>query len=101
MQLTRNRSSSTGSSEVTFPGLESWNPMTKVATIAAEVNKTRALCRISLETLQEKFGVSEQDPMNSIAEHRVAIQQAARRLMESNAFEEDGSVIIRPSDIEQ
>lgn len=99
MQLSRSRSSSGGSSEISFPGLESWNPLTKVATIAAEVNKTRALCRVSLDTLQRAYGVSKQEPMDAVAQHRGAIHDAARRLMESNAYEEDGSVVISFKDL--
>jgi len=73
--------------------------MTKVATVAAEVNKKRVLCRISLEILRDTFGVPEEEPMRSVAEHRTAIQEAARRLIESEIYEEDGSVLIRASDL--
>ena len=73
--------------------------MAKVATVAAEVDKKRVLCRISLEILRDKFGASENEPMQSVAEHRTSIQEAARKLIESEAYEEDGSVLIRAHDI--
>jgi hypothetical protein len=73
--------------------------MTKVVTVAAEVSKKRVLCLISLETLRDKFGASEEEPMQSIAQHRTAIQEAARKLIENEAYEEDGSVLIRARDL--
>jgi hypothetical protein len=79
--------------------LECWNTITKVATAAAEANKKRVLCRISLESLSDKFGVSEEDPMRFVARHRTAIHKAARRLIENEAYEEDGSVLIHAHDL--
>jgi hypothetical protein len=79
--------------------MECWNPMTKVATVAAEVNKKRVLCRISLEILRDKFGASEEIPMQSVAQHRTAIQEAARKLIENEVYEEDGSILIHAHDI--
>ena len=73
--------------------------MTKVATVAGEVNKQRVLCRISLEVLRSKLGASAEEPMKSVAQHRLAIQEAARKLIESVAYEEDGSVLIRACDL--
>jgi len=84
---------------ISFPRLECWNPMTKVATVAAEVNKTRVLCRVSLEILRDKFGASEKEPMRSVAQHRTDIQEAARKLIENEVYEEDGSVLIRARDL--
>ena len=73
--------------------------MAKVATVAAEVDKKRVLCRISLEILRDRFGASENEPMQSVAEHRTVIQEAARKLIENEIYEEDGSVLIRAHDI--
>ena len=99
MQLTNHRTSASGYTGISFPRLESWNTLTKVATIAAEVNKKRVLCRISLKILRDKFGDSEEEPMHSLALHRMAIQEAARKLIESEDYEEDGSVLIRARDL--
>lgn len=99
MQLTRHKASSSGDNSITFPGLESWNPATEVATMAADVNKQRALCRISLKTLRDKFGVGEEGPMRSLAEHRGVIQAAAKKLIENDDYQEDGSVLIRARDL--
>lgn len=99
MYLTRHKTSSTGETEITFPMLECWNPMTKVATIAAQVDQKRVLCRISIEVLQKKFRASEDEPMRAVAENRSVLQEKARMLIERKAFEEDGSIVIRSKDL--
>ena len=99
MQLTPHRPPVSDNTGVSFPKLECWNPMTKVATIAAEVNKKCILCRISQDVMEDKYGTSEEEPMQTVVQHRAAIQEAARKLIENNVFEEDGSVLIRASDI--
>lgn len=99
MQLTPHRPSVSDDTAVSFPRLECWNPMTRVATIAAEINKKRVLCRISLEIMMDKYGASADAPMQSVLENRAAIQEAARKLIENEDYEEDGSVLIRASDI--
>ncbi len=99
MLLTRRRTPASEETGISFPRLECWNPMTKVATIAAEVNKKRVLCRISLEILRDTFGAPEDEPMRSVVEHRTAIQEAARKLIEKEVYEEDGSILIRARDL--
>lgn len=84
--------------EITFPRLESWNPASQVATIAAEVNKKRVLCRISFVLLQNKFHASAALPMDSVRTHRSVIEEAARRLLMKGAYEKDGSIMIRAED---
>lgn len=100
MYLSRNRASASDGNDISFPLLECWNPLTKVATIAAQVNKRRVLCRISMETLQKRFLASEDEPMRAVAENRSALQAIARKLIEREAFEEDGSIYIRNRDIQ-
>ncbi len=73
--------------------------MTKVATIVAEVNGSRVLCRISFEILQKKFHASAEDPKQAVVENRLVIEAAARTLIENEAYEEDGSIVIRHRDI--
>ncbi len=84
---------------IAFPRLESWNNATKMVTIAATtVDKKRVLCRISIDILKDRFGASEEDPMRAVDEYRVDIQAQARKRIENEAFEEDGSILIRASD---
>ncbi len=73
--------------------------MTQVATIAADVDKRRVLCRVSLKVLQEKFHASSEEPMRSIVDNRTLLQESAKILIENEAFEEDGSIVIRIQDI--
>lgn len=100
MYLSRNRASASDGTDISFPLLECWNPLTKVATIAAQVNKRRVLCRISMETLQKRFRASEDEPMRAVAENRSVLQATARKLIEREAFEEDGSIFIRNKDLQ-
>lgn len=73
--------------------------MTRVATIAANVDKRRVLCRVSLEVLQKKFHATSDEPMQSVAENRSLLQESAKILIENERFEDDGSIIIRMKDI--
>jgi hypothetical protein len=54
--------------------LKCWNPLTKVATIAAQVDERRVLCRISMEVLQKKFHASTDEPMRAVSENRSVLQ---------------------------
>lgn len=99
MNLSRKKSSSVDENEILFPLLECWNPMTNVATIAAQVGGRRVLCRISHDVLKKKFRASATEPMRAIANNRKAIQIAARALIERKAFEADGNIVIRQKDL--
>ncbi|NOQ36943.1 MAG: DUF1488 family protein [Methylococcaceae bacterium] len=84
---------------ISFPRLESWNTLNKVATIVATTDdKKRVLCRISMEILIDKFGASEEEPMQSVAEYRTNIEDAARKLIENKSYEDDGSILIHADD---
>ncbi|MES9946839.1 DUF1488 family protein [Candidatus Thiodiazotropha sp. CDECU1] len=99
MTWTNRRISVSDDTVIHFPGYESWNSMTEMATVAADVNKERVLCRVSLNILEDKFGVMDDTPVRCIAHHRAVIQEAARKLIQSESFEDDGSILIRSGDI--
>lgn len=99
MYRSRQRAPASGETEISFPKLECWNPLAGVAIIAADVNARRVLCNISSELLQQRFHASADDPMKAVLANRSMIEAAARRLLERNAYEEDGSILIRPGDI--
>jgi hypothetical protein len=99
MPFNRKRITISDDTVIHFPGYESWNSMTEVATVAADVNKERVLCRVSLNILEAKFGSMEDTPIRCIAQHRAVIQEAARKLIKSDSFEDDGSILIRTGDI--
>lgn len=88
----RNRSKPDG--KISFPPLECWNPMTMVASIAAQVDGKRVLCKISSSVLQKKFNASKDSPMQSVRKNRPRIEAAARQLIEQKAYEDDGSISI-------
>jgi hypothetical protein len=98
-QLDSHQPSTSGDIMISFPRLECWNNMTKMATVVAEVDKKRVLCRISSESLRIKFGASDDKFMQSVVQHRVAIQEAAKRLIERDDYETDGSVLIKIADL--
>ena len=84
---------------ISFPKLECLNNLTKMATIVAEVDKRRVLCRISFESLRTKFGVSDDKFIQSVAQHRIEIQDAARNLIQRQNYQDDGSVLIQIGDL--
>ena len=84
---------------ISFPRLECWNNLTKIATVVAVVDKRRVLCRISSESLRDKFGASDELFMQSVILHRLTIQAAAIKLIERNGYEQDGSVLIQTADL--
>lgn len=86
-------------SKILFPKLESWNPMHEVATIAADVDKKRVLCRISKELLNLVAKNEETDPMDALLDNRNLFENKAKQLIEKKAYEKDGSILIRKSDM--
>ena len=96
MYKARGKGKDTG---ISFPALHSWNPMTHVATIAAEVSGRRVLCRISSEDLEKSFGPSEEDPMKLVVANRRTIEAAAKKLIESGVWKETGSVVVGSRDL--
>ena len=99
MNLSTCRHSIVETGKITFPILQCWNPITKVATIAAQVDGKRVSCRISYAALRKKFHALEELPMLAIVENRPVIEIAARKLIESKAYEEDGSIVIQYKDL--
>ena len=99
MYMSRYKSSGADDNTITFPLLECWNPVSKVATVAAQVGGRRVMCRISFKLLKKKFKAIEDEPMVSVSQNRGVIETAARKLIENQSFEEDGSVLIRDTDI--
>jgi Protein of unknown function (DUF1488) len=73
--------------------------MTKMATVVAEVVKKRVLCRISPESLKVKFQASGDKLMQSVVQHRMAIQEAAKRLIEQDDYQADDSFLIKTADL--
>jgi Protein of unknown function (DUF1488) len=64
-----------------------------------QYDKKRVLCRISSESLVIKYGASENKFMLSVTPHRTEIQETAKRRIEGEEYEEDGSVLIQTADL--
>ena len=52
-----------------------------------------------MEVLQEKFAFFVDEPLRVVAENRSILQAKSKKLIAEDAFEEDGSIIIRSADI--
>lgn len=89
------KSTKSDDGEVSFPALQSLNPLTNVATIAAEFEGRRVLCRVKIDDLRKKFRVFKGEPMDMVIGNRKEIENAARHLIENRKFEADGSVMIK------
>ena len=84
---------------ISFPALQCWNPMTNVATIAAEVDGKRVSCRIKIEDLKKKFQFFSSEPMQMVTKYRTEIEAAARDLIVRMKYEDDGSIMIQYGDL--
>ncbi|MBF8269494.1 MAG: hypothetical protein HW386_1203 [Gammaproteobacteria bacterium] len=84
---------------ITFPQLQCWNPLTEVATIAAEYRGKRISCRIKVNDLRKKFHYFPDLPMQLVTIYRAEIEGAAKKLIEKNEFLDDGSIIIKYKDL--
>ena len=94
-----NRSKKSDDGNISFPAMQCWDPSKEIATIAAQLNGERILCRIPMIVLKKKFHIFAEEPIKVIIEHRAKIEAAARKLIEEKAFEEDGSVNIQYKDL--
>ena len=84
---------------ITFPQMECWSPMTEMATFAADLNGDRIMCRVESQALASLRPQCSEDPMQALAASRSELQSIARRLIERERFEEDGSILIRATDV--
>ena len=64
-----------------------------------QVGAVHAISDISFDVRRKKFRATKADPMRAVAENRDSIRAAAKRLIESKAFEDDGSIVVRAADI--
>jgi hypothetical protein len=99
MNLTKNRNRVAKDAGISFPLLECWNPMTRDATIIAQVDGRRVMCRINEKLLKKRFDAPEDRPMSTVVGNRPTLEAAARKLIEAECFEDDGSITIRERDL--
>jgi len=99
MNVVTNKQAKSDDKDITFPALQCWNPVTKVATIAAQVSGRRVSCRIRIADLRKRYKNISDEPMQSITIHRPEIEDAVRKLITQKEFEEDGSIMIAYEDL--
>lgn len=98
MNLSGYGASASGNGEIDFPRLESWNPITNTATLVAQVDKRRVLCRVSFAVLEKYFDASLDDPIQAIRDNRPVLEAVAKRRIEDGGFDKDGHVVLRAMD---
>ena len=89
----------TSDGRISFPAMQCLNPVTNVATIAAQYSGRRVSCRININDLRNKFNFFPDQPMELVTNYRTEIENAVRHLIEKKAFEKDGSIIISYEDL--
>ncbi len=99
MNVPIHKTNKTDDGSISFPHLQCRNPVTKTATIAAEVGGTRVSCRIKIDDLRKKFHIFPDEPMQSVTNYRVEIESAARKLIDKMDYEDDGSIMINYTDL--
>ena len=99
MNVLIHKRSKPGDGCISFPALQCWNPITKVATIAADFSGQRVSCRIKIDDLRKKFHFFPDQPMQLVTNYRAEIETAARHMIEEKNFEEDGSIMIGYGDL--
>ena len=99
MNVLIHKRSKPGDGSISFPALQCWNPVTKVATIAAQVSGRRVSCRLKIDDLRKRFQILPGEPMQSVTNYRTEIENAIRKLVGNNNFEDDGSIIIGYQDL--
>jgi hypothetical protein len=99
MKLSTYPLNKTDDGSISFPALQCLNPVTNVATIAADVSGRRVSCRIKINDLRKRFHIFVDEPMQSVTNYRVEIESAARKLIDKMDYEDDGSIMINYTDL--
>jgi hypothetical protein len=85
--------------DITFLAGETWHDTQEVVVFQASGSGRPICCRMSWEALQDRrFNGDASQPLETFRRHRPAIEEIARRLIQRQRFEPDGSILIRPQD---
>ena len=99
MIVTGYKAKKTDDESVTFPNLQCWNPLTEIATIAAQYRGRRVSCRVKINDLKKKYHFFPDLPMQLVTKYRKEIETAARKLIDKKEFQDDGSILIKYADL--
>jgi len=84
---------------ILYPALQCWNPVTKIVTFAAQVRNKRVLCSIESNDLRIKYHIFKDNPLKILSDNRNEIECAATKLIRREAYEKDGTIVIRYKDL--
>lgn len=98
--LVHRQKKKSGDGSISFPDLQCLNPVTRIATIVAEVNGERINCKVSISDMESCCPKAGPDPMKIISENRMRLESAAKRLIDAKRFEADGSILISAEDLQ-
>ena len=71
----------------------------KVVWFKAIVDEKCIDCGISMEALAEHFGAFFDNPLPAFRAHRARIWEIATQLIHQRRFEDDGTIVIRNTDL--
>jgi hypothetical protein len=71
----------------------------KIVWFSAIVNDKSVDCGISIDALRDHFGAYYDDPLPAFRTHRERIQTAATKLIMQRRFEDDGTLLVRSTDL--
>jgi hypothetical protein len=71
----------------------------KVVWFTAIIDEKCIDCGVSIEALRDHFGAYIDDPLPAFRANRSRIHAAATNLIAQRRFEDDGTIIIRSSDL--
>jgi hypothetical protein len=71
----------------------------KIVWFSAIVDEKCIDCGISIEALAGHFGAYQDNPLPAFKANRARIYDAATKLITERRFEDDGTVLIRSSDL--
>lgn len=84
---------------IAFEQEQQLDDMSGVVKFRAVVDVYPVLCKISREALSDHFGADDVGELNAFLKHRSEIEQYARKLIEQQGFQSDGSILIRSEDM--
>lgn len=90
--------------KIVFYDGEKWDGNNGAVILEAQINGTNGIliCRVHSEVLRDKFKAAsseKQELLNAFRLNRRQIEKIAERLIESQRFESDGTIVIRKEDM--
>ncbi len=87
------------SNEIIFSPERSWDSITESVKFPAEIDGKKIICKISIEALMDHFNCDVNNPLAAFDKNRPAIIEITEDFINGDLFEEDGSILVRNSDI--